>query len=801
MKNRRPINNLKCNILFLKDSYKLNIAMKELTLLILLFILKIGYIQAQGNDINLIPKPSHLIMEKGAFSIKDDLKISLNKEDDELRNVAELLRMTIKESFNLDLPIVIGNTKGRSIKIVCNTAPIEDESYQLNINKKGIEIKSKTAKGAFYATQTLRQIFNSSEKKDNIPLVEIKDSPRFKYRGMMLDVGRHLYSIDFIKTFIDQLAYHKLNVFHWHLTEDQGWRIEIKKYPNLTNVGSIRNQTIIGHAGSSNVYDNLSYGGYYTQEEIKEIVKYAQERFVTVIPEIELPGHAQAALASYPSLGCTEGPYEVATTFGVSDEVYCAGNDKVFSFLEGVLDEVIDLFPSEYIHIGGDECPKIRWEKCQKCQSRIKNEKLHNEHELQSYFITRIEKYLNTKGKKIIGWDEILEGGLAPNATVMSWRGISGGIEAAQQNHNVIMSPNTHVYFDHYQGDPNNEPLAIGGMLPIKRVYDFEPVPNDLSKEQQKYIIGAQANVWSEYMKTEENVEYMVFPRIDALSEVLWTQKENKDWEDFKFRLFHRLNDYDKLGLNYAKHILNPEIEMVSDFENSLMKVNISTANPNARIYYSLNGETPTKNSIQYQGSFILDHSAEVKAVSIYNGKESNIVVKPFSKNVATTKKIKLLTAPEKRFIPFGEKVLTDGLRGGNKYDNGAWVGYNEGNIEMIIDLKDKQIFNVVTIGNLINKGLWIFAAKSVEIYSSNDDSNYTLLAKKELFDEQQINIEDGIINHTIPFKKTEARYVKMIIERVKTLPKWHPGKGGNAYLFIDEVMIDYNKEIKNTSK
>jgi hexosaminidase len=370
-------------------------------------------------------------------------------------------------------------------------------------------------------------------------------------------VGRHFFPVDFIKKYIDYIALHKMNYFHWHLTEDQGWRIEIKKYPRLTEVGAYRDGTIIGHfPGKGN--DSIRYGGFYTQEEIKEVVAYAAKRYITVIPEIEMPGHSSAALTSYPYLGCTGGPYKVQQTWGVFEDVYCAGNDSVFTFLQDVIDEVITLFPSKYIHIGGDESPKTRWKSCPKCQKRIKDNNLKDEHELQSYFVQRMEKYINSKGRTIIGWDEILEGGLAPNAMVMSWRGEKGGIEAARQNHNVIMTPSSHVYLDHSQ-TKKEDSVTIGGFLPIQKVYSYEPVPKELTGEQAKHVFGAQANVWTEYMGSTQKVEYMLFPRLSALSEVLWSPAAQREWPDFEKRLPQQLKRYDLWKTNYSKAYLDKE--------------------------------------------------------------------------------------------------------------------------------------------------------------------------------------------------------------------------------------------------
>jgi hexosaminidase len=405
--------------------------------------------------------------------------------------------------------------------------------------------------------QTLIQIIPDNAKK--IPFVEITDYPRFAYRGLHLDVGRHMFPVAFIKKYIDVLAHHKMNRFHWHLTEDQGWRIEIKKYPKLQEIAAYRSETQVGKGGTkaraTAKYDGQRYGGFYTQEEVKDIVKYAADRHVTVIPEIELPGHAQAALTAYPNLGCTGGPYEVAKGWGVFTDVYCAGKEETFTFLQDVFDEVLPLFPSKYIHIGGDECPKNKWKTCPYCQKRIKKEKLGDEHALQSYFIQRIEKYLNSKGRQIIGWDEILEGGLAPNASVMSWRGEEGGIAAAEQNHDVVMTPVGWCYFDYAQDTSASEPLSIGNYLPINKVYSYEPVPSQLNPEQASHILGAQANVWTEYMKTPEQVEYMVYPRASAMAEVVWSPKDQRDYPDFVDRMKTHVKRLADWKVNYAKQI------------------------------------------------------------------------------------------------------------------------------------------------------------------------------------------------------------------------------------------------------
>ncbi|RLD77421.1 MAG: beta-N-acetylglucosaminidase, partial [Bacteroidetes bacterium] len=511
--------------------------------------------------IPIIPKPLHLKVLKGFFTITDKTKIISSKE---LLGTANYLSGLLSKSLDGKIKIIDDKlSSANNISLIIDKDISGDEEYNLLIENNKIIISGKTAQGIFYGIQTLRQMLPSSIESGQIKLakiqinnVKINDKPRFKYRGMLLDVGRHLFSVDFIKKYIDLIAMHKMNVLHWHLTEDQGWRIEIKKHPKLIEIGAYRDETIIGKQTKTNQnYDGKPYGGYYSQEEIKEIVAYAQERFVDIIPEIEMPGHSLAALASYPELGCENKNYKVATRWGVFKDVYCP-SEKTFKFLEDVIDEVVELFPGKYIHVGGDECPKDTWKESKLAQDLIKKKGLKNEEELQSYFITRMEKYINSKGKQIIGWAEILEGGLAPNAAVMSWRGESGGIEAAEQNHYVVMTPGSHCYFDYYQSKKKDkEPLAIGGYIPVKKVYSYNPIPKGLNKDKTKYILGAQGNLWTEYISTPEQVEYMVLPRMSALSEVLWTPEENKNWKDFKNRMDIFRKRYDALGLNYAKHM------------------------------------------------------------------------------------------------------------------------------------------------------------------------------------------------------------------------------------------------------
>lgn len=506
--------------------------------------------------VSIVPLPVTVHFQKGSFSLLN----STGVEYGDISTTGPAFNSLVSALQSKKIKVSDEGRKDIILELIKYDTLYPAGFYQIVVNGKGIRVSAQEGSGLFYGVQTLVQLLKQDGEQD-IPFLEITDYPRFGYRGLHLDVSRHFFQVDFIKKYIDWMAFHKYNYFHWHLTDDQGWRIEIQKYPKLQEVGAFRKQTLIGHARERpEKFDEKPYGGYYTQDEIKEVVQYAADRYVTVIPEIELPGHALAALASYRNLGCTGGPYEVGEKWGVFEDVFCAGKEETFEFLQNVLDEVVPLFPGDYIHIGGDECPKVRWKACPSCQKRIKKEGLKDEHELQSYFIQRIEKYLNGKNKKVIGWDEILEGGLAPNATVMSWRGEEGGIEAARQKHSVVMTPGEWCYLDHYQDSAKSEPLAIGGYLPVRKVYEYEPLPSALGSEGSAYILGAQGNVWTEYMKTTDYVEYMVYPRASALAELLWSPKEVRNYSDFLLRMEEHLKRLDEKNIHYSRHILR-EIE------------------------------------------------------------------------------------------------------------------------------------------------------------------------------------------------------------------------------------------------
>ena len=531
-------------------------------------------------SIDIIPKPVSVERSEGTFELDRQTVIHADTSAAEVHNVGMQLKKRLGSATGYDLTVSTDKPSSNfiSIQVAADTTKFENsEAYHLTSAENYVTIESPTGAGLFYGMQSLLQLFPAQiyhsdytlvpqHIKWSIPAVRIQDYPRFEYRGLHLDVSRHFFPVPFIKRYIDLMAMHKINRFHWHLTDDQGWRIEIKQYPKLTEIGAWRDSTLVGHYGTG-IYDGERYGGYYTQEEIREIVEYAQQRHVTIIPEIEMPGHASAALAAYPELGCVEGKdYQVKTTWGIFEDIYCP-SEQTFTFLENVLAEVMQLFPSKYIHIGGDEVPKKQWEESELAQQVIAREGLQNEVELQSYFITRIEKFLNENGRQIIGWDEILEGGLAPNATVMSWRGTKGGIEAAKQHHNVVMTPTSHLYLDYYQAEPKEEPLAIGGFSPVKEVYQFDPIPEELSQEESQFVLGAQGNVWTEYMHSGDKVEYMAYPRASALSEVTWSPKSKRNWTDFWRRLQTHFDRLEALNVNAAQHY-NGKIPMFPEDVN-----------------------------------------------------------------------------------------------------------------------------------------------------------------------------------------------------------------------------------------
>ena len=735
------------------------------------------------NPINVIPKPVKTSAINNKFSLNPKTVIVANNTNS---FEVQFLKESIKQQTGLEIIAKNSHKIGSRIHLILEPESQfpNKEAYQLNILGDRVAIYASTNQGLFYGIQTLLQLIPFTTNATDIKLDNLMtdDIPKFQWRGMHLDVSRHFFPKEFIKKYIDYLAMYKMNTFHWHLTDDQGWRIEIKKYPKLTEVGAWRNGSMIGHY-TDQTFDDIRYGGFYTQEEIKEIVAYAKERHITVVPEIEMPGHALAALASYPEFSCTGGPFEVGKSWGVFDDVFCP-KEETFAFLENILAEVMALFPSEYIHIGGDECPKVRWKSCSHCQKRIKDENLKDEHELQSYFIQRIEKFVNSKGRKIIGWDEILEGGLAPNAAVMSWRGTEGGIAAAKQKHFVVMSPGSHCYFDHYQGEPKNEPIAFGGYTNVEKVYSFNPIPKELSEEESKYILGAQANVWTEYINTPEHVEYMVFPRIAALAEVLWGTSNPNEYKVFETRLIQHFERYEKKGINYSKAIFEVTSK-VQPAENGVA-FELKSVNPSG-IKYTTNGSEPNANSISYVTPILVTNNQTIKAAYFENGKaKSANIEQPFFITKSTGKKIELEHQPHKNYGIGGPFTLVDGMKGNPSKFGRDWLGFWGKDLNATIDLGKSETISKISINTLLSEGSWIYYPKEIQFLVSNDGINFQSI---QIISQKEIETKKGKV--VIEFPKLKAKFIKIVAINNGIIADGKPGVGSNSWLFVDEISVE----------
>ena len=781
--------------------------MNKLSHLVLAGLLALACTSCARQDIEasyqVVPLPQEVSLNAEApFRLNRNTLIAYPEGNDLLKRNAEFLAEYIGQATGFVLPtqgLAEGKEPAKHSIVLGLSADIANkEGYVLDVQADNVFLNGQTPNGVFYGIQTLRKAIPAQTTATDIllPAGVINDEPRFPYRGLHLDVSRHFFPLEFIKEYIDLLALHNMNTFHWHLTDDQGWRIEIKRYPKLTEVGAMRNRTVIGK--NSGKYDNTPYGGFYTQEEAREIVEYARERYIDVIPEVDLPGHMLAALAAYPELGCTGGPYEVCPEWGIFEDVLCIGNDKTFEFLEGVMEEIIDIFPSRYIHIGGDECPRTRWQSCPKCQARIKAEGLkadknHTaEDRLQSYCMARIEKFLNAHGRQIIGWDEILDGDVAPNATVMSWRGMEGGIKAAQLGHDVIMVPTSYAYLDYYQTDDlTDEPFGIGGYVPVEKVYSLEPVPAALTAEQAKHILGAQANLWTEYILTPEHAEYMILPRIAALCEVQWTQPEKKDFQDFAKRLVSLMKLYQRDGLNYAKHIFNLKAAFTPDAANKTINVTLGTVD-DAPIYYTLDGTEPTTASTLYDGQPVtISQTAGFCAVAIRPEGNSKVVKRDIDFNKATLCPITLTgQQPAANYAYDGAITLVDGMKGSNSYTNGAWLGFIGGDVTAVIDLGAPTEIQHVAINANISMDNWIMGCKGLEVAVSDDNETFRPVSSMVFPDETDLH-KNGIETYEASFNPVEARYVKVTARPFAALPKGHDGAGKAPYLFIDEISID----------
>ena len=758
-----------------------------------LFSCSSGVIQQANYEV--IPLPQEIKITTGNFVLNDRTSIVYPKDNKEMQQNANLLAEYIHQMSGKKLKVTDEPVTSNAIILATGLNADNAEAYQLKVTQDNVTITGTSEAGTFYGIQTLRKSLPITNKGDiSLPAAEINDYPRFSYRGVHLDVSRHFFPADSVKHFIDMMALHNINRLHWHLTDDQGWRIEIKKRPELTTIGSKRSETVIGH--NSGEYDGIPYSGFYTQDEAREIVKYAKERHITVIPEIDLPGHMQAALAAYPELGCTGGLYEVWKMWGVSEDVLCAGNDKTLTFIEDVLNEIVDIFPSEYIHVGGDECPKVRWKKCPKCQARIKElglkaDKGHTaEQRLQSYIINYAEQFLNGKGRQIIGWEEILEGGLAPNATVMSWRGIEGGIEAVKHKHDAIEIAEEEAKGDAVSAKAtDNEPPAIGGYVPLEKVYSYEPVPQILTPEEAKHIVGVQANLWTEYIPTYSQVEYMELPRMAALSEIQWTMPKKKEYADFLKRLPGLIAVYDINQYNYAKHIFQVKSQYIPDTEANVLNVVLSTID-NTPVYYTLDGSEPTASSNIYTDTLKIGQSCTLKAITIRPNGSSAVLKEDIKFNKATMKPITMQQPINEKYKFEGKNTLIDGLAGSRNYRTGRWIAFYQNDLEAVIDLQQETPISKAWVRTYVEIGEEILDLRELSVAVSNDGKEYKEV-KSEVYPAVSKEDKNGIYTHELSFDTVQARYVKITARPEYNIPAWHWGKGRPAFIFVDEIGLE----------
>lgn len=758
---------------------------------------------------SIVPKPVSVKAKPGTFTITDQTSLLIPQGNKEMQRLARFFADKLHLAGGPDLKVVettgaVKNSNTILLSMVGGNADAPSEGYGLKVTPRQVQVSAESGAGLFYGIQSLLQLMPAEVCKPspagtvktwNIACVEISDHPRYPYRGMHLDVSRHFFPASFVKRYIDLIAMYKMNRFHWHLTDDNGWRIEIKKYPKLMETAAWHvdhenlpwNERPAGQPG-----EKAGYGGYYTQDEVRDIVQYAADRYITIIPEIEMPAHSVAVLSAYPGLSCTGGPFRVPTgSYWPDIDILCAGNDSVFTFMEDVLTEVIALFPSQYIHIGGDEADKTNWKSCPKCQARMKAEGLKDEKELQSYFIKRIEKFIVSKKRKIIGWDEILEGGLAPEATVMSWRGVEGGIAAARMGHDAIMTPGSYCYFDHYQADPSTEPKAIGGFTTLKKVYSYEPTPGELTKEEARHILGAQGNLWTEFIQTPAHVEYMAFPRAIALSEVVWSPKSSRNWLDFRHRMKDQFKRLQFMKVNYGKGSFKVAVNTTVDKKEKMIKLVLDSEQPDVPLHYTLDGNDVKTTSPLYTGPVNITKNGVVKAGLFLDGQlQEKGVEMPLIYHMAIGKAVSYASAFSYRYPAAGESALTDGLRASIDHQDGLWQGFLGNDLDVVIDLGTEVMVNSVQMNFLQNQKSWIFLPTVVEYSLSSDGVKY------HSFNEVPNTISPKIDQVFIqPFNfqfmtRTKARYVHVKAKNPGKCPAWHEGAGEPCWIFTDEIVV-----------
>ncbi len=745
-------------------------------------------------DINLFPKPVNLVLKEGVFQFSKNTKFVVN--NDSQKEIATALISKFGQSAGWIPEISAKIPKSNYIQFKVNES-LKNEAYKLEVTTKSIVISAKGNAGFIYGLESIRQLLPTaieskkvvSNVKWEIPSITITDEPRFQWRGLMLDLSRHFFDKNYIKETIDRLAMLKMNVLHLHLVDDQGWRIEIKKYPKLTEVGAwrVNQENLIWNSRLAvNPDEKGTYGGFLTQEELKEIVKYAQSKNIEIIPEIEMPAHVSSAIASYPELACFNQRIGVPSggVWPITD-IYCAGKETTFEFLQNVLDEVMTIFPSKYIHIGGDEATKTNWSKCPHCQKRIKEEGLKDVNELQSYFVKRMEKYINSKGKKVIGWDEILEGGLAPDATVMSWRGTKGGIEATEQGHNVIMTPDSHCYFNFYQGPQNEEPLAFDAYLPLRKVYDFDPIVDSMTPNQAKHVLGGQANLWAEYLSNPDDSEYMIFPRLAALAEAVWSPKEARNWNNFIDRLPSLLERYDYLGVNYAKSAYLVTASYTADLDKKTVKVALKNELQKTDIRYVLGDKSVAENASKFIDAIAINETTIVKASLFENDKPTGkTFIDTIQFHKAFGSKLKFKSPYDDNYKGDEPLSLVNVIRGSKNFHDGQWQAWLVNDMEVVVDLEKTQTISQVTVGSIENQGAGIYFPTAVKVLVSADGVTYKEV--QQVLRPFAINSNSELKDFKIKFDKLNTRFVKVIATNLKKSPK-----GEDSWLFIDEILIN----------
>lgn len=665
----------------------------------------------------------------------------------------------------------------------------QQSSYGFELNENVQSVSCQSTAAQFYALNSILQLFIKKEGNWTLPSCHLEDSPKFAWRGLHLDVSRHFFTVAEVKRYIDLMALYKFNVFHWHLTDDQGWRIEIKGYPKLTKIGAYRDSTVIGHySAEPRRYDDVKYGGYYSQDDVREIVAYAKLKYITVVPEIELPGHSRAALAAYPEFSCTGEQNGVPGLWGVFDDIYCSKPETI-QFMKDILSEVLALFPSEYIHIGGDEAPKTRWKKCDDCQKVIQDEGLKGEHELQSYFIQQIDDFLSDKGRKLIGWDEILEGGLSENAAVMSWRGMSGGIEAAKQKHEVVMSPTAFCYFDYYQSAHPSEPLAIGGFLPLEKVYQFDPIPTDLPTDLEQYILGGQANLWTEYIPSLEQLEYMTYPRALALSTALWS-KNKPSYEDFLATYLSCHEDYlDAHEVHKSNAVHHPKLSISRSLTGINLEVRSESVEDEFTVllgnigHESIGGGRALSSEDMLNLDRTKSDETELIRLSVYGDDGTISLEQKFLLHPLVGSLVELITPPNPKFDHNGSLNSVDGIQGRRPWIGSEWIGYTEEEIEIVLFELDPFEIDSIHIGFLNDNGSWIYLPLNVQIQVGDD------LA----WEKNENGIRSGVRDENFSMHiGQKGKYMRIIISAMDLIPEGQDGGGHIPWTFIDEIRISY---------